>query len=107
MGVIVAILTFMAIVITTIFRTYKQVNRSFDMQFVADVCDGLVTAITVVFVAMPEGLNIAVSISLAYSVGKMFKENNLVMKLHSSESLCNVNEIISDMTGTLTVGEDD
>lgn len=53
-------------------------------------------------VAVPEGLPLAVTISLAYSVGKMAKENNLVRKLHSSETMGNANEICTDKTGTLT-----
>lgn len=72
------------------------------MQFLTDVCNGLVIAITVVVVAVPEGLPLAVTISLAYSVGKMFEKNNLVKKLHSSETMGNANEICTDKTGTLT-----
>lgn len=55
-----------------------------------------------VVVAIPEGLPLAVTISLAYSVGEMYKENNLVRKLHASETMGGANEICSDKTGTLT-----
>ena len=106
-GVTVAILTLMAIVITTIILTFKQVDRSFDVQFTTDVCDGLVIAIIVVMVAVPEGLPLAVSIYLAYSVDNMFNENNLVMKLNASEAMGNANEICTDITGILTVGTED
>jgi Ca2+ transporting ATPase len=102
LGVVVAILTFIAIVVTTMIKTFKEDNREFDMEFVSDVANGLVIAITVVVVAVPEGLPLAVTISLAYSVGKMFEENNLVRKLHSSETMGNANEICTDKTGTLT-----
>ena len=72
------------------------------MDFVGELCNGLIIAITVVVVAVPEGLPLAVTISLAYSVGKMYKENNLVRKLQSSETMGNANEICTDKTGTLT-----
>ena len=72
------------------------------MDFVGELCDGLIIAITVVVVAVPEGLPLAVTISLAYSVGKMYEEQNLVRKLQSSETMGNANEICTDKTGTLT-----
>jgi len=62
----------------------------------------IITSITVVVVAVPEGLPLAVTISFAFSVMKMKKENNLVRKLQSSETMGGANEICSDKTGTLT-----
>ncbi len=102
LGLLVAILTFIAIVISTLVKTVKDDKRNFDMQFVTDVCNGLVIAITVVVVAVPEGLPLAVTISLAFSVAQMQKEDNLVRKLQSSETMGNANEICTDKTGTLT-----
>ena len=62
----------------------------------------VIVALILLIVAIPEGLPLAVTISLAYSVGKMYKENNLVRKLQSSETMGNANEICTDKTGTLT-----
>lgn len=62
----------------------------------------LIVAITVVVVAVPEGLPLAVTISLAFSVMKMKKENNLVRKLEASETMGGASEICTDKTGTLT-----
>ena len=62
----------------------------------------IIISITVIVVAVPEGLPLAVTISLAYSVMKMKKENNLVRKLHASETMGGANEICTDKTGTLT-----
>ena len=76
----------------------------FDMAFAIDVCNGLVLAITVFVVAFPEGLSLAVTISLAYSVGEINNKGNLVRKLSSLEIMGNVNEICTDKTGTLTNG---
>ena len=52
--------------------------------------------------AVPEGLPLAVTISLAYSVGKMKDENNLVRFLSACETMGGANNICSDKTGTLT-----
>jgi len=73
LGFVVAILTFIAIVITTMIKTFQDDTREFDMLFVNDIAKGLVIAITVVVVAVPEGLPLAVTISLAYTVGKMYE----------------------------------
>jgi magnesium-transporting ATPase (P-type) len=62
----------------------------------------LILSITVVVVAVPEGLPLAVTISLAYSVKKMRKENNLVRRLDASETMGGANEVCTDKTGTLT-----
>lgn len=62
----------------------------------------IIIAITVIVVAVPEGLPLAVTISLAFSVMKMKLENNLVRKLHASETMGGANEICTDKTGTLT-----
>lgn len=53
-------------------------------------------------VAIPEGLPLSVVISLAYSVKKMLKDNNLVRRLHACETMGGANMICSDKTGTLT-----
>jgi len=77
--------------------------------FSSDILDSLINAfiisVTVIVVAIPEGLPMAVTISLAYSVKKMKDENNLVRHLEASEIMGNVNNVCTDKTGTLTEGK--
>ncbi|XP_061544793.1 plasma membrane calcium-transporting ATPase 1-like isoform X1 [Phycodurus eques] len=62
-----------------------------------------IIGVTVLVVAVPEGLPLAVTISLAFSVKKMMKDNNLVRHLDACETMGNATAICSDKTGTLTM----
>ena len=62
----------------------------------------LITAITIIVVAVPEGLPLAVTLALSFATKKMTKENNLVRHLQSCETMGNATVICSDKTGTLT-----
>lgn len=62
----------------------------------------LVTAITIIVVAVPEGLPLAVTLALAFATRKMMKENNLVRVFKACETMGNATSICSDKTGTLT-----
>jgi len=62
----------------------------------------LITAITVVVVAVPEGLPLAVTLALAFATTRMLKDNNLVRVLRACETMGNATTICSDKTGTLT-----
>jgi P-type E1-E2 ATPase len=75
------------------------------MELLKEIVHYFIIAITVVVVAMPEGLPLAVTISLAYSVMKMKQENNLVRKLEASETMGGADQICTDKTGTLTKNE--
>ena len=62
----------------------------------------VITGITIFVVAVPEGLPLAVTIALAFSVKKMLKDNNLVRHLSACETMGGATTICSDKTGTLT-----
>lgn len=66
------------------------------------ILEYLIIGITVIVVAVPEGLPLAVTLCLAFSVGKMRAENNLVRHLAACETMGGANNICSDKTGTLT-----
>lgn len=67
-----------------------------------DFLDILIVAITVIVVAVPEGLPLAVTLALAFATTRMLKENNLVRVLRACETMGNATTICSDKTGTLT-----
>ncbi|CAM9738067.1 unnamed protein product [Heterosigma akashiwo] len=68
----------------------------------AQLLDSFIMAVTIVVVAVPEGLPLAVTISLAYSTTKMLRDNNLIRVLSACETMGNATAICSDKTGTLT-----
>eukprot|EP00831_Metopus_contortus_P041847 TRINITY_DN3290_c0_g1_i2.p1 TRINITY_DN3290_c0_g1~~TRINITY_DN3290_c0_g1_i2.p1 ORF type:complete len:897 (+),score=191.65 TRINITY_DN3290_c0_g1_i2:872-3562(+) len=72
---------------------------------IGTIFEYFVLGITVLIVAIPEGLPLAVTIALAYSVGQMYNENNYVKTMMSCEVMGNANYICSDKTGTLTKNE--
>lgn len=59
-------------------------------------------AVTIIVVAVPEGLAMSVTLSLAYSMRKMTKANTLVRRMHACETIGSATVICSDKTGTLT-----
>ena len=65
----------------------------------------LLIGIAILIIAIPEGLPMAVTLSLAFSVKQMMKDNNLVRKMAACETMGGANIICSDKTGTLTRNE--
>ncbi|CAB1113139.1 unnamed protein product [Ectocarpus sp. CCAP 1310/34] len=78
-----------------------QLGERVDTLF-ENVLHSFVLSVTIVVVAVPEGLPLAVTISLAYSTSKMLRDNNLIRVLAACETMGNATTICSDKTGTLT-----
>ncbi|RTG90507.1 Ca2+ transporting ATPase, plasma membrane [Schistosoma bovis] len=103
LGTVVASLTVIILIVKFSVTTFYFNKEHWDTgrhlhQFVQFIIIG----VTVLVVAVPEGLPLAVTISLAYSVKKMMKDNNLVRHLDACETMGNATAICSDKTGTLT-----
>jgi magnesium-transporting ATPase (P-type) len=74
-------------------------------EYVEEWISYLIVGVAIVVVAVPEGLPLAVMISLAYSVKRMLKDKNFVKRLASCEIMGGANNICSDKTGTLTMNK--
>ena len=65
----------------------------------------IMLCVSIIVVAIPEGLPLAVTLSLAFSIKKLMDQNNLVRKMHACETMGGANYICTDKTGTLTKNE--
>lgn len=101
-GIGSATLTFLALLIHLIVDIVAHGKCVFCYETVNSLVEYFIIAVSIVVIAVPEGLPLAVTISLAYSVGKMKEENNLVRFLAACETMGGANNICTDKTGTLT-----
>ena len=70
-----------------------------------EILDIILLCISIIVVAIPEGLPLAVTLALAFSIRKMMYKQNLVRKMHACETMGGANIICTDKTGTLTKNE--
>ncbi|XP_046974181.1 plasma membrane calcium-transporting ATPase 2 isoform X4 [Vanessa cardui] len=101
-GSTIAVLTVIILVIQFCVHTFVIENKEWKATYINNLVKHLIIGVTVLVVAVPEGLPLAVTLSLAYSVKKMMKDNNLVRHLDACETMGNATAICSDKTGTLT-----
>ncbi|XP_043603212.1 plasma membrane calcium-transporting ATPase 3 isoform X5 [Bombus pyrosoma] len=101
-GSTIAVLTVIILVIQFCVTTFVIEGKPWKNMYAGDLVRHLIIGVTVLVVAVPEGLPLAVTLSLAYSVKKMMKDNNLVRHLDACETMGNATAICSDKTGTLT-----
>lgn len=99
-GLGAAILTFSALSISAFAR--GELADVAALEVARELLQFLIVAVTIIVVAVPEGLPVAVTISLAYSVRKMARDRSLVRHLQSCETMGAATVICSDKTGTLT-----
>ena len=96
-----AIVTFIALIIQLIIEYFKTAEMSFS-EGLGKVLRILILCVSIIVVAIPEGLPLAVTLSLAFSIKKLMDNNNLVRKMHACETMGGANYICTDKTGTLT-----
>lgn len=72
------------------------------MDIVSSLLNSFMIAVTLIVVSVPEGLPMSVTLSLALSMNRMLKTNNLVRKMHACETMGAATVICTDKTGTLT-----
>ncbi|XP_065351522.1 plasma membrane calcium-transporting ATPase 2 isoform X2 [Cloeon dipterum] len=101
-GSTIAVLTVVLLVIQFCVQTFIIEGKTWKNSYANQLVKHLIIGVTVLVVAVPEGLPLAVTLSLAYSVKKMMKDNNLVRHLDACETMGNATAICSDKTGTLT-----
>ncbi|KAL6433968.1 hypothetical protein ACFW04_005856 [Cataglyphis niger] len=101
-GSTIAVLTVVILIIQFCVTTFVIEGKPWRNTYANDLVRHLIIGVTVLVVAVPEGLPLAVTLSLAYSVKKMMKDNNLVRHLDACETMGNATAICSDKTGTLT-----
>lgn len=93
---------FFAMVIGAFAMIHTGADSATWSQLLAHTLKTLMVAVTLIVVAVPEGLPMAVTLSLAYSMSRMLKTNNLVRKMHACETMGATTIICTDKTGTLT-----
>ena len=107
-GILAGILTTGVLVIGWAVRKVIDVNRGeqeWSKNEAIQIVNFIVIGVTITVVAIPEGLPLAVTISLAYSVREMLLDNNLVRHLSACETMGGATNICSDKTGTLTLNQ--
>lgn len=96
-----------AIIVGRLIIFFAQGNANFGnatgvVDFVKYVLDTVMIAVTLIVVAVPEGLPMAVTLSLAFSMKRLMKQNTLPRTMHACETMGATSVICTDKTGTLT-----
>lgn len=98
-GMVGALLTFIVLLI----RWAIDISKiKWEWRYLSDLVQHFIVAVTIFVCAVPEGLPLAVTISLSYSMSRMMKDNNFVRHLNACETMGGASNICSDKTGTLT-----
>ncbi len=101
-GVGAAAATTFVLILRFCITAYAIQKKSWSNKHLLDFLQAFITGLTIMVVAIPEGLPLAVTIALAYSVKRMLDDKNLVRHLDACETMGNATAICSDKTGTLT-----
>ena len=99
----VAIVSFFVVLMALVVYLFRLLTPGNSLAgLITYTLDTLMIAVTLIVVTVPEGLPMAVALSLAYSMRRMLKTNNLVRKMHACETMGACTVICTDKTGTLT-----
>ena len=82
-----------------------SINALISLDMASRILGHFMVAVTLIVVAVPEGLPMAVTLSLAMSMRRMLLSNNLVRKIHATETMGAATVICTDKTGTLTMSQ--
>ncbi|RHY99127.1 hypothetical protein DYB35_012386 [Aphanomyces astaci] len=102
LGLFTSIFVVVALIVRFSIVTFAIDEKEWSNKYFKNYLNHFILGVTVLVVAIPEGLPLAVTIALAYSVKKMLKDNNLVRHLDACETMGSATTICSDKTGTLT-----
>ena len=97
-GYAIAAITFVALLTKTLLASSDMSV----MDLISHILNAFMVAVTLIVVSVPEGLPMSVTLSLALSMNRMLKTNNLVRKMHACETMGATTVICTDKTGTLT-----
>lgn len=103
---VITIFVFGAAFLAAVMGAFAMIHGHADAEGWSDLLSHtlrtLMVAVTLIVVSVPEGLPMAVTLSLAYSMSRMLKTNNLVRRMHACETMGAATVICTDKTGTLT-----
>lgn len=109
LGKFIAVMSYIigALVLVGRLTVYLTANGGVEnwMDFGLYMLQSLMLAVALLVVSIPEGLPMAVTLSLAYSMRRMLRTSNLVRKMHACETMGAVTVICTDKTGTLTANQ--
>ena len=98
-----AVVTLVALVIRMIINYARKKIEFHFTDMLSQILTIIILCVSIIVVAIPEGLPLAVTLSLAFSIKKLMDNNNLVRKMHACETMGGANVICTDKTGTLTL----
>ena len=105
-GIVAIVFLFNALVVKNEFSAPAIINSLKDFKYLFSLLiRALTLTITVIVVAVPEGLPMMITVVLSANMKKMLKDNVLVKKLVGIETAGSMNILFTDKTGTITVGE--
>ena len=102
-GISISLIMIVALLIAYLVQT--DISSKDRDKLSAEILAIIISGITLIVVAVPEGLPLAVTLALAHATVNMLKDNNLVRHLKACETMGNATTICSDKTGTLTMNQ--